>query len=182
MFKGRTLILIVISGLLAISAAWVANSWLEKQNKPAQKAEVVETNTVMTAALRIPYGQKVEPQHLKQIEVPASFTPNGAAQTPDELVGKIAQADIIEGEILMNGRFTEHMEGSTLASLIEPTMRAITVRVNDVVGVAGFLLPGNRVDILASRIIKKRAYTRTLLTDLKILAVDQQASTNEKIR
>lgn len=180
MFKGRTLILIVISGLLAISAAWVANSWLEKQNKPAQKAEVVETNTVMTAALRIPYGQKVEPQHLKQIEVPASFTPNGAAQTPDELVGKIAQADIIEGEILMNGRFTEHMEGSTLASLIEPTMRAITVRVNDVVGVAGFLLPGNRVDILASRIIKKRAYTRTLLTDLKILAVDQQASTNEK--
>lgn len=180
MFKGRTFLLIIISGILAISAAWVANSWLDKQSKPVQKAEVVETNTVMTAALNIPYGKKVEPQHLKAVEVPASFTPKGAVQTSEELVGKIAQAEILEGEILMEARFAEHLEGSTLAALITPTMRAITVRVNDVVGVAGFLLPGNRVDILASRIQKKRAYTRTLITDLKILAVDQKASTNEK--
>ncbi|WP_432473203.1 Flp pilus assembly protein CpaB [Amphritea sp. HPY] len=180
MFKGRTILLIIISGLLAVSAAWVANSWLQKQNRPAQQVEVVETNQVMTAALTIPYGQKVEPQHLKAVEVPVSFMPKGSAQTPEELIGKIAQAEILEGEILMNARFAEHLEGSTLASLITPTMRAITVRVNDVVGVAGFLLPGNRVDILASRIQKKRAYTRTLLTDLKILAVDQKATTNEK--
>jgi pilus assembly protein CpaB len=180
MFKGRTFLLIIISGLLAVSAAWVANSWLQKQNRPAQQVEVVETNQVMTAALTIPYGQKVEPQHLKVVEVPVSFMPKGAAQNPEDLIGKIASADILEGEILMNARFSEHLEGSTLASLITPTMRAITVRVNDVVGVAGFLLPGNRVDMLASRIQKKRSYTRTLLTDLKILAVDQKATTNEK--
>jgi pilus assembly protein CpaB len=179
MFKGRTFLLIIISGLLAVTAAWVANNWLERQNKPSQ-AEVVETNKVMTAALKITYGQKVEPQHLKQVSVPAEFVPEGVATTPEDLIGKIAQTDIIEGEILMNARFTEHLEGSTLASLIEPKMRAITVRVNDVIGVAGFILPGNRIDILHSRIQNKRSYTRTLLEDLKILAVDQKATTNEK--
>jgi len=180
MFKGRTFLLIAISGLLALSAAWMANNWLEKQNQPVQQVEAEETTTVITAATNIPYSQKVQPQHLKSIEIPASLMPPGAATSNDELVGKLAQSDVVQGEILMAARFSENAEGSTLASLIEPKMRAITIRVNDVIGVAGFLLPGNRVDILHSRIIKKRAYTQTLLTDLKILAVDQTASTNDK--
>ncbi len=180
MFSGRTFSLIILAGLLAVAAAWMANDWLENQTKPVQVAKTEDTVTVMTAALTIPYGHKVEPQHLKQIEMPESVIPNGTVSNPDELIGKVAQTEIIQGEILMAARFSEHAQGSTLASLIEPTKRAITVRVNDVVGVAGFLLPGNRIDILASRVINKRAYTRTLIEDLKVLAVDQTATTNEK--
>lgn len=180
MFSGRTFSLIVLAGLLAVAAAWMANDWLENQIQPTQVTEAEETVSVMTAALNIPYGQKIEAQHLKQIQMPPSVIPEGTVTGQDELIGKIAQADIIKGEILMSARFSEHQLGSTLASLIEPTKRAITVRVNDVVGVAGFLLPGNRVDMLASRIRNKRAYTRTLIEDLKVLAVDQTATTDEK--
>lgn len=182
MFNGRTFSLIILAGVLAVAAAWLANDWLENQTRPVQQqvTEVEDTVPVVTAALRIPYGQKVAAQHLRVIQMPESVLPPGTVSNSDELIGKVAQADIIEGEILMLARFGEHSQGSTLAALIEPNKRAITVRVNDVVGVAGFLLPGNRVDILASRIINKRAYTRTLIEDLKVLAVDQTAATNEK--
>ncbi|GGK59300.1 Flp pilus assembly protein CpaB [Amphritea balenae] len=181
MFKGRTFILILLAGVLAVAAAMMADNWLENQiTTEPQQVEVTDIETVLTAGLRIPYGQKVQAQHLKEIQMPADLVPKGTAQNPDEVLGKIAQSDVFEGEILMQARFAESAEGSTLAALIEPSMRAITVRVNDVVGVAGFLLPGNRVDMLASRVQNKRSYTKTLIEDLKVLAVDQTAATNEK--
>ena len=57
--------------------------------------------------------------------------------------------EVLDGEILFKSRFVEHGSGSTLAALVSPNMRAVTVRVDDVIGVAGFLLPGNYVDVLA---------------------------------
>ena len=70
--------------------------------------------------------------------------------------------------------------GSTLAALVNKDMRAVTIRVDDVVGVAGFLLPGNMVDVLASRKRpNKRAVTETILRNIKVLAVDQTASAED---
>ena len=64
---------------------------------------------------------------------------------------------IVAGEILMRERFTESEDGSTLAAMVGEKMRAFTVRVDDVIGVGGFLLPGNRVDVLAARREASRA-------------------------
>jgi pilus assembly protein CpaB len=99
----------------------------------------------------------------------------------EEVEGKVAKAEILRGEFLLEGRVTEHDEGSTLAALVEQKKRAITVRVDDVVGVAGFLLPGNNVDVLASRLERgsRRAITETILTNIKVLAVDQTARTDD---
>ena len=68
-----------------------------------------------------------------------------------------------------------------MAALVADAMRAVTIRVDDVVGVAGFLLPGNRVDVLASRLDTRtrRATTETILKNLKVLAVDQTAATQD---
>lgn len=181
MIKSRTLLLLLLSGLLAVAAVFVANNWLARQQPQViEKTVVTETEVVMTAALEIPYGKKIESRHLKRLEMPVGLAPDGAVRSAQQLEGMVANADILPGEILMQARFSEHLEGSTLASLIEPNMRAVTVRVNDVVGVGGFLLPGNRVDVLASRTVKKRTTTKTILSDLKVLAVDQTASTDEK--
>jgi pilus assembly protein CpaB len=75
----------------------------------------------------------------------------------------------------------EHLGGSTLASLIDKDKRAISVRVDDVVGVGGFLLPGNRVDVLATKKVgnNSNAVSETILEDLRVLAVDQTASTDK---
>lgn len=181
MIKSRTLWLLLFSAILAMAAVFVANNWLARQQpQVVTTTEVADTEVVMTAALEIPYGQKVENRHLKRIEMPVGLAPEGAVRNAQQIEGMVANANILPGEILMQGRFSEHLAGSTLASLIEPNMRAVTVRVNDVVGVGGFLLPGNRVDVLASRTVNKRTITNTILNDLKVLAVDQTASTNEK--
>jgi pilus assembly protein CpaB len=95
-------------------------------------------------------------------------------------VGQVSTTKISRGEILVAERFRPHSAGSTLAALVDKNMRAVTVRVDDVVGVAGFLLPGNTVDVLASRKVSgKRAITETILKNIKVLAVDQQATAEE---
>jgi pilus assembly protein CpaB len=87
----------------------------------------------------------------------------------------VAKNNLYRGDVLRMERLAPIGEGSTLSVLLEPGMRAVTVRVNDVIGVAGFLLPGNRVDILFT----EGSATRTVLKNLKVLAVDQTQHTDE---
>ena len=93
---------------------------------------------------------------------------------------RVAVQPIVAGEILMRERFAASEDGSTLAALVGEKMRAVTVRVDDVIGVGGFLLPGNRVDVLAARReANQRATAETILRDVKVLAVDQTAATEK---
>ena len=85
----------------------------------------------------------------------------------------------MKGEILLDGRFTAEGEGSTLATVIAQDMRAVSVRVNDVVGVAGFLLPGNHVDVVAAYRDGPDTRSETVVQNVKVLAVDQTASTDK---
>jgi pilus assembly protein CpaB len=113
------------------------------------------------------------------VEWPSGNTPRGAYSDPILLEGRIAKQSFLPGEVILEERVVEYLGGSTLASIIEPNKRAVTVRVNDVIGVAGFLLPGNRVDILSTRQLGNSARTETILQDIKVLAVDQTASTDK---
>lgn len=176
MAKRRGLILILLSLVMAAGAAWVANTWVNGQLVTQANAQE-NVHRVVAAALAIPFAAKVEGRHLKYIEVPADVMPTGAFTEFDQVEGKVSTTAIARGEILVNERFASHDRGSTLAALINENMRAITVRVDDVVGVAGFLLPGNTVDVLASRKeANQRAVTETILSNIKVLAVDQTAS------
>ena len=178
MAKRRGLVLIFLSLLMAAGAAWVANVWVNGQLVTQASAQP-DVHRVVAAALAIPFATKVEGRHLKYIEVPLDVLPSGAFTTFDEVAGQVSTTAIARGEILVNERFAAHERGSTLAALIDKNMRAITVRVDDVIGVAGFLLPGNTVDILSSRKENQRAVTETILKNIKVLAVDQTAAANE---
>jgi len=179
MAKRRGLILIFLSLMMAVGAAWVANNWVKAQLISKASAEP-NTQVVVAAAMAIPYTTKVESRHLKLIQIPEGVLPAGAYTDIEEVVGQVAITSIARGEILNAERFAKHTRGSTLAALVNENMRAITVRVNDVVGVAGFLLPGNTVDVLAARKNRdQRATIETILTNIKVLAVDQTAATNE---
>jgi len=181
MFKKRGLVLVLLSVVLAGGAAWVANNWIKGNGTPAI-AEISDSKTqVASAAMRIPYGTKVDARHIKMIAMPENAIPAGSITTMEDVEGKVATAEILPGELLLNQRFVNHDSGSTLAALVEKKMRAVTVRVDDVIGVGGFLLPGNYVDVLASRLERntRRATTETVLRNVKVLAVDQTARTDE---
>lgn len=176
MIKPRTTMLLGLSVILSVGAAWIANNWAQAKNAQKEDAQLVQ---VMVAATDIPYGHKIEKINVEVISVPEDLAPKGVVNQLEDVEGMVSREDIMEGDILRKQRLSNHLEGSTLAAVIDPKKRAITVRVDDVIGVAGFLLPGNLVDILASKKIDKKIVTETILKKIKVLAVDQTKSTNK---
>jgi pilus assembly protein CpaB len=176
MFKRRAFVLFVLAVGLGVGATWQANRWIQSRLLP-QSADA-STAQVVVAAMEIPFGQEIEASHLKAVAWPRGTEPAGSFQEVAQVEGKIANQKIVQNEVVIAQRVVDQVEGSTLAAIIEPKKRAVTVRVNDVVGVAGFLLPGNRVDVIAARKDsgRGRALTTTILENLKVLAVDQTAS------
>lgn len=161
-----------IALFLSLLAAWAAKSWIQGQ-APDKGVSVV------AAAIEIPFGVKIEESQVKLIAWPGnSAPPQGAYTSKEQVVNKVAMNKFYPDEIITEKRISEYLGGSTLSALIAKEYRAISVRVDDVVGVAGFILPGNKIDILATKMdrMSNKATTRTLLQNIKVLAVDQEAS------
>ncbi len=177
MLSRRGPILIVVSLLLAAAAAWVANDYMNSLK--AKKEATPGTVPVAVAAMDIPFGTKVEARHVSVIQMLQGTAPDGTFPATTAVEGKVARDSIIKGEILLAPQFTAEGEGSTLATVITENMRAVSVRVNDVVGVAGFLLPGNRVDVVSAYRDGMQTRSETIVQNVKVLAVDQTASTEK---
>jgi pilus assembly protein CpaB len=173
--KRRGVSMIVLSLIFGVAAAWTAKSWVEQRTRATRSADA--GSAVVLAAMEIPYGTRMEGRHVKVITVPSGTPLGNHFGSIAEIEGLIATQRALDGEVLLKERFIKAGSGSTLAALIKPDMRAVTVRVDDVVGVAGFLLPGNHVDIVAARKDgNDRATTETVLMNINVLAVDQTTS------
>jgi len=176
MAKKRALTMITLSAVMGVIAAYMAGNLISN----ASKENEVEMATVVAADIAIPFGTKIEWRHLRTLEMPAEYVPPGSFTSFDEVIDRVTMQPIVAGEILMQGRFVDFDDGSTLAAMVGKGMRAVTVRVDDVIGVAGFLLPGNRVDVVAARREGgRRATSETILRNVKVLAVDQTAATEK---
>lgn len=173
MLRRRGFTLIILSLAFALGAAWIARGWMQARLNGGHADAGMQT---VVAATEIPFGLKVEARHLRVITLPTGTAIGDHFSSIDEVVGLVALEKVVPGEILLKQQFAKNSGGSTLAALLPPTMRAMTVPVNDVVGVAGFLLPGNRVDVVEARMVDQRAITDTVLRDLLVLAVDQTDS------
>jgi len=174
----RTVTLIALSLLLGLGAVWMANNWLSARLDAGPDDN---SRNVVVATTEIPFGQMVEAQNVALVRMPKGTVPDDSFDSTESVIGKIATFGMLRGDVIRGARLAEHLGGSTLASLIATDKRAVSVRVDDVVGVGGFLLPGNRVDVLATK--RKgngdEADASTILEDLRVLAVDQTASTDK---
>ncbi len=174
--NNKTILFVLLSLIFGVAAVFLAQSWL-KSNSDATNPQA--STGVITMATLVPMGTLLERKHLKMTPMPSSIIPETAIKTFEGAEGMVVKQNLYAGEVLRSERLTVKGEGSTLASLITPQMRAVTIRVNDVVGVAGFLLPGNRVDVL--NLFKRggRLQTDVVLANIKILAIDQRSSNDE---
>lgn len=178
--KLRTISVFVLALSLAGGAAWLANRWIQMQVQPAS-AKDDPTTYIVVAAQTIPMGQKIVDTHLESAGWPADRVPGEAFRDMDEIKGQVAAQTIYQGEPILKKKIAEHMSGSTLSALITRNKRAVTVRVNDVVGVAGFVLPGNTVDVLATdESSRNNATAKTVLQNIKVLAVDQTTGSKDE--
>ncbi|UUM30081.1 Flp pilus assembly protein CpaB [Vibrio japonicus] len=180
MSRSQIILLILLSAVFGLGAVFFAKQWMDSQTTPTTEVEVVERLPVVVAALEIPSGTVIEEQHLSTRLLEKAWTTDKQFTTPESVLGKVASTTIFPDEILLDQRLSIPGEGATLAALIPADKRAVTIRVNDVIGVGGFLLPGNKVDVLSTvKYNQTSANTLTVLKDIRVLAVDQTARTKD---
>jgi pilus assembly protein CpaB len=171
----RSLLMIFISLALATAAALLASNWMLDRAELAQSQRPT-TQGLMIASRDLSAGTRLESDDVQAMQVVTADRPMGSFISKDEIVGQIVTTELRAGELVLAPHLSEDVEGSALAALLSPNMRAVAVRVDDVVGVAGFILPGNHVDVIATRDDGRQTVAQTLLSNVRVLAVDQQAS------
>jgi pilus assembly protein CpaB len=142
----RTRLLMI--GVLALALGFFASVYVYKnlQSKTGGSSEPgVE---VIVAADDLQVGAKVEEHDIKVIKIPKDDLPPGAPRRRADVLGHGVIVPISKGEFILPNRLAGENAGAGLPSLIPPGMRAVSVRVNEVVSVAGFVTPGTRVDVL----------------------------------
>lgn len=169
--SGRHLGLILFALLLAFAAAWMAKLWIQIQAQTVASGPA--TVPCVVATYDIGYAEKIKAHQVALEQCTRKALPRGTYDKVEDVVGKYALRSFIAGDPIARDRVTENLSGSLLSAMIQEGMRAITVRVDDVAGAAGFILPGNRVDLL---VIWPDGKARTLLGNLKVLAIDQETS------
>ena len=166
----RTRLLMI--GVLALALGLFVSVYVYKnlQSKAGSPAEA--TVPVIVAADDLQVGTKVEERDIKIIRIPASDIPAGARSKPADVVGHGVIIPITKGDFLLPSKLAAENTGAGLPSLITPGMRAVSVRVNEVVSVAGFVMPGTRVDVLLTGTPTGSgdAQTTTVLQNVTVLA------------
>lgn len=162
----------VVSGLLA---GYVALVYVSAAPTPLQ-ATMTSTRTAVVARRDLPAGSIIRREDVKTIDWPGSTVPQGFATEEGEVVGRGLITEVRENEPLLEWKLAQREAGGGLAITIPEGMRAVSVPVDEVVGVAGFVLPGTRVDVLVTVVPSSnrlQSITRTILTNVRTLAADQ---------
>jgi len=142
----------------------------------APRKEDSDMKEVVIAAKPLQVGVNVKPDDIKVIKMPASAFPKGGFSKPEEVIDRPLISNILLDEPVLEGRLAARGSGSGLAPIIPVGMRAVSVRVNEVVGLAGFVLPGMHVDVLVTgRPPSESAatMTTTVLQDITVLTAGQ---------
>ncbi|WP_409268826.1 Flp pilus assembly protein CpaB [Massilia sp. BHUDP2] len=177
----RAVIVMTLAILFGLTAVLLASRWLLTQ--PAKRAD-----HIVVAGADISIGQRLTPEMLKLVEWPAHSVPKGAFDDPQKLGDRVLKSSILMGEPLSEAKLAPVGTVGGLSALITEGKRAITVRVNDVIGVAGFALPGNYVDIIVSTQTetkaqdgqqRERSISKIVLERILVLAVAQEVNRDE---
>ncbi len=181
--RASTVVMIGFALVFGLLAVFIAQAWLN--NQAAMRAKSMEANkkpvttqTIVVASQPLRFGAELNASMLKEMPWPQEALPAGAFhKIKDVLTGRRVVLTAIEAnEPVLALKITGAGERATLSALVHKGMKAVTIRVNDVEGVGGFVLPGDRVDVVLTRTIDKgSATTEVVLQNARVLATDQSA-------
>jgi pilus assembly protein CpaB len=170
--------LLLLALIIGLAAAVYAATWL------SQRGNIAATK-IAVAAVDIEPGSKLNPQMLTTVDWPAGSVPEGAFKNLNDLQDRVVKVSVLRGDALIDRKLSPAGTKGGLSAVIAEGKRAMTVRVNDVVGVAGFALPGNYVDVMVNA-VQDRAQSQgqnqismTVLEKVLVLAVAQEASRDD---
>jgi pilus assembly protein CpaB len=176
----RALAVMAVAVLFGLFAVVLASRWLLMQPS-------ANSGRIVVAGADINLGQRLAPEMLKLVEWPADSVPKGAFSDPQKLAGRVLRSSVLVGEPVSEAKLAPSGTVGGLSALIAEGKRAITVRVNDVIGVAGFALPGTFVDIIVSTqkdppadgSRRDESISKIVLERILVLAVAQEVNRDE---
>lgn len=173
----KALALLVLALIIGLAAAIYAARWVAQRG-------TLQTSKVVVAAVDIELGSKLNPQMLTTVEWPAGSAPSGAFSNIKEVEDRVARISLLRGDAILERKLAPAGTRGGLSAVIADGKRAMTVRVNDVVGVAGFALPGNYVDVMVNTRENRgggepNQISMTVLEQVLVLAVAQEASRDD---
>src|SRR5436305_1364603 len=180
----QSLIALAAALILGLVAVFLANTYLLGSQR---SAALTGTTRVAVAALPLAYGVDITPDKVRFVDYPNSSIPPGAFTNAAQLMAggkkRVALLPISVNELILPGKISGEGQGASIAALLPDGMRAASVRINDVSGVAGFVQPNDSVDVLITRTIagneNSTQQTDVLLQNVRVIAMDQEAKNSD---
>lgn len=154
------------------AAMYFALSYLQ-QSTPRLVAAEIPRQQIAVAARDLPIGTIVQAEDVRMIDWLGEVVPQGYLTNMDLVVGRGLITPVRVNEVLLEGKLAARGSGAGLAATIPEGMRAVSVRVDDVIGVAGFVLPGTRVDVMLTlppKLDRRESVTQVFLQNMRVLA------------
>jgi pilus assembly protein CpaB len=169
----------VIALVAGVSVAAILKSYVDRHLSSGPPM-----TGVVVATMDLPQATTLLAEHLSVTPWPAGARPEGTFADPKELVGRVLLSKVVKNEAVLSTKIASREAGSGLASLLPENMRAAAVRVDDVVGVAGFIHPDDHVDVIVTMRPERGGETtsRVILQNVRVLAVGQQLGVDEQKR
>lgn len=173
MKNARPLVVILVSIIVGAAAVAVAARWVATQAS-------IATTQVVVAARDLDVGTRLRPDMVQVVEWPANAALKEPFTSVDKVQERVINTQVLRGEPIVAGKLAAPGEKGGLSAVLEQGTRAITVKVNEIVGVAGFALPGNYVDVMVNTPDESnRAVSKIVLQRILVLAVAQEVATGD---
>jgi pilus assembly protein CpaB len=174
-------VLLFFALLAASVAGFSALQYASSQPAAARPAETRGTAQVVIAASDLPVGALVGEQHVQVVAWPENALPAGYISNPEDVIGRGIIDNMKQSEPFLISKVADQGSGAGLPIIIPEGMRAMSVRVDEVVGVAGFVVPGTRVDVLLSMKPENSSetYAQAILHNITVLASNQVQTTGD---
>jgi len=172
----RGLIFLGLAVVMGLAAAWATTQF--GSNTAQANVTAVKTTPVLIVRSDVPMASSLTTAQLKLVDWPSDHIPVGALHSIDAATNRVVRHPLAQGEPVLATSLFEKGAAGGLVAVIEEHHRAVSVKVDNVVGVAGFVVPGSRVDVMATirRVDQKPPipYSKVILQDVRVLAVDQK--------
>jgi len=182
--RTSTLVMVGFAVLFGLLAVFLAQTWINNQadarlkSLEAQRTAPAPERTIVVANRPLRFGEELGAQALREVAWPQNALPAGAFGRIAEVtaVRRVVLLPMDVNEAILATKITGPGQRATLSAMLGPGMKAVSIRVNDVEGVAGFVLPGDRVDVVLTRQGAAGAVTNdVVLQGARVLAIDQLA-------
>src|SRR5579863_2921107 len=162
---------LLLIGFIALALGAFVSLFVYRNLQSRTNSKTPPGEEVVVAADDLQVGSKIEDRDIRLVHFPSGELPAGCFHSKTKLVGRGVVLPISKGEFVLPNKLAGENAGSGLPSLIPPGMRAVSVRVNEVVSVAGFVTPGTRVDVLLTGTpAGSEEQTTTVLQNVAVLA------------